>query len=228
MEGNVIEVENIQYLYDKKNIVLANFSLKIKRGGITAILGHNGAEKTTLLRLFGKLIKLSKGSIKWNLLANKKIGYMPEGLGLYPRLSGYENMKLQFLSANKKPNKKIIFTILNKIDIGEQARKLTGYYSTGMKRRLSLACTLVTMPELLLMDEPFMGIDPVSQKIMIDLIHEYKEKNSTVVITTHDLNLAKNICDNFVIIQNGKVVYISEENEDINNIEKIYFQYAGK
>jgi len=91
-----------------------------------------------------------------------------------------------------------------------------------------LACTLVTAPELLLMDEPFLGIDPVSQKIMIDLIHEYKEQNSTAVITTHDLNLVKNICDSFVIIQNGKVVYISAENEDINNIEQIYFQYAGK
>jgi ABC-2 type transport system ATP-binding protein len=137
-------------------------------------------------------------------------------------------MKLQFLSANKKPDKELILSILNKIDLGEQTKKLTGYYSTGMKRRLSLACTLVTTPELLLMDEPFMGIDPVSQKIMIDLIREYKEQNSTVVITTHDLNLVKNICDNFVIIQNGKVVYISAENEDINNLETIYFQYAGK
>jgi len=63
---------------------------------------------------------------------------------------------------------------------------------------------------------------------MIDLIHECKGKKSTAVITTHDLNLVKNICDSFIIIQNGKVVYISAENEDINNIEQIYFQYAGK
>jgi ABC-2 type transport system ATP-binding protein len=228
MEGNIIEIENIQYSYDKKNIVLMDFSLNIKRGGIIAILGHNGAGKTTLLRLLGKLISPNAGIIKWNLLPNEKIGYMPEGLGLYPRLSGYENMKLQFLNANKYPDKEMILSILNKIDLGEHTKKLTGYYSTGMKRRLSLACTLVTTPELLLMDEPFLGIDPVSQKIMIDLIHEYKEKKSTAVITTHDLSLVKNTCDSFVIIQNGKVIYISAENEDINNIEKIYFQYAGK
>ena len=228
MEGNVVEIENIQFSYDKKNIVLMDFSLKIRHRSITAILGHNGAGKTTLLRLLGKLISPNRGNITWDLLPTEKIGYMPEGLGLYPRLSGYENMKLQFLSANKKPDKELILSILNKIDLGEQTKKLTGYYSTGMKRRLSLACTLVTTPELLLMDEPFMGIDPVSQKIMIDLIREYKEQNSTVVITTHDLNLVKNICDNFVIIQNGKVVYISAENEDINNLETIYFQYAGK
>jgi len=228
MAGNVVEIENIQFSYDRKNIVLTDFSLKIRRGGITAILGHNGAGKTTLLRLLGKLISPNTGNITWNLLPNEKIGYMPEGLGLYPRLSGYENMKLQFLSANKKPDKELLLSILNKIDLGEQTEKLTGYYSTGMKRRLSLACTLVTTPELLLMDELFMGIDPVSQKIMIDLIHEYKEQNSTAIITTHDLNLVKNVCDNFVIIKNGKVVYISAENEDINNIETIYFQYAGK
>lgn len=228
MEGNVVEIDNIQYSYDKKNIVLLDFSLKIKRGGITAILGHNGAGKTTLLRLLGKLIMPNKGTIKWNLLPNEKIGYMPEGLGLYPRLSGYENMKLQFLSVNKKPDKETIHSILNKIDLGEHTKKLAGYYSTGMKRRLSLACTLVTTPELLLMDEPFLGIDPVSQKIMFDLIREYKNEKSTVIITTNDLNLVKNICDSFAIIQKGKVVYISAENEDINNIETIYFQYAGK
>jgi len=228
MERNVVEIDNIQYSYDRKNIILTNFSLNIARGGITAILGHNGAGKTTLLRLLGKLISPNAGNIKWNLSPNEKIGYMPEGLGLYPKLSGYENIKLQFLSANKNPDKEMILSILNKIDLLEHAKKLTGYYSTGMKRRLSLACALVTTPEFLLMDEPFLGIDPVSQKIMIDLIHEYKEKNSTAVITTHDLNLVKNICDSFVIIQNGKVVYISAENEDINNIEQIYFQYAGK
>jgi len=228
MEENVVEIDNIQYSYDKKNIIFTNSSLNIKRGGIIAILGHNGAGKTTLLRLLGKLVTPNKGIIKCNLLPDEKIGYMPEGLGLYPRLSGYENFKLQFLSANKKPDKEMILSIINKIDLGDHAKKLTGYYSTGMKRRLSLVCTLVTMPELLLMDEPFLGIDPVSQKIMIDLIYEYKENNSTAVITTHDLNLVKNICDNFVIIQNGKIVYISTENEDINNIEQIYFQYAGK
>jgi ABC-2 type transport system ATP-binding protein len=152
---------------------------------------------------------------------------MPEGLGLYPRLSGYQNMELQFLSVNKKPDKEILWSIINRIDLGEHTKNLTGYYSTGMKRRMSLACALITTPRLVLMDEPFMGIDPVSQKIMIDLIHEYKEQN-TIIITTHDLNLVKNICDSFVIIQNGNVVYTSVRDEDINNVEKIYFQYAWK
>jgi len=94
MEKNIVDIDTIQYSYDKKNIVLSDFSLNIRRGGITAILGHNGAGKTTLLRLLGKLITPNAGIIKWNLLPHEKIGYMPEGLGLYPRLSGYENMKL--------------------------------------------------------------------------------------------------------------------------------------
>lgn len=226
MEVNIVEINNIQYSYDRKNDVLKDFSLRIKRGGITAILGHNGAGKTTLLRLLGKLIIPNKGNITWNLLPNEKIGYMPEGLGLYPRLSGYENIKLQLLSANKKQDRETIFSILNKIDLQEHTKKLAGYYSTGMKKRLSLACSLITKSELLLLDEPFLGIDPVSQKIMIELLDEYKKQNSTAVITTHDLNLVKIICNSFVIIKNGKVVYTSVENEDINNIENIYFQYA--
>jgi ABC-2 type transport system ATP-binding protein len=226
MEVNIVEINNIQYSYDRKNDVLKDFSLRIKRGGITAMLGHNVAGKTTLLRLLGKLIIPNKGNITWNLLPNEKIGYMPEGLGLYPRLSGYENIKLQLLSANKKQDKETIFSILNKIDLQEHTKKLAGYYLTGMKKRLSLACSLITKSELLLLDEPFLGIDPVSQKIMIELLDEYKKQNSTAVITTHDLNLVKIICNSFVIIKNGKVVYTSVENEDINNIENIYFQYA--
>jgi ABC-2 type transport system ATP-binding protein len=218
MEDDVIEIDNIQYSYNKRSIVPDDFSLDIKCGGIIAILGHNGAGKTTLLRLLVKLIAPYTGSIKWNLLPNEKIGYMPEGLGLYPKLSGYDNVKLQLLSANKKPDHETILAIINKIDLGEHTKKLAGYHLTGMKRRLSLACTLVTTPELLLMDESFLGIDPVSQKIMIEMIHEYKQENSTAIITTHDLNLVRNICDSFVIIQNGKVVYISAENEDVNNI----------
>jgi ABC-2 type transport system ATP-binding protein len=226
MNENIVEIKNVHYSYDRKNMVLTDFSLNIKSGTILAILGHNGAGKTTLLRLLGKLIHPNKGTIQWNLSAGEKIGYMPEGLGLYPRLSGYQNMKLQFLSANKKPEKESILSIINKIGLEEHTKKPAGYYSTGMKRRLSLACTLITTPQFLLMDDPFMGIDPVSQEIMIDLIHEYREQDSTIIITTHDLNLVKNICDNFVIIQNGKVVYTSDE--DIDNVERIYFQYAGK
>jgi ABC-type multidrug transport system ATPase subunit len=80
-----------------------DFSLKIKSDIILAILGHNGAGKTTLLRLLGKLIKPNHGNIQWNLSTNEKIGYMPEGLGLYPRLSGYQNMRLQFLSSDREP-----------------------------------------------------------------------------------------------------------------------------
>lgn len=228
MKRDLVEIDNIQFSYNRKNMILTDFSLKIKRRSTTAILGHNGAGKTTLLRLFGKLIAPNTGNIAWDLLPTGKIGYMPEGLGLYPRLSGYENMRLQFLSTGKEPDKEMILSVLNKIDLSGHANKLTGYYSTGMKRRLSLACTLITTPDLLLLDEPFMGIDPVSQKIMIDLMNGYKSDNSTTVITTHDLNLVKNICDNFVIIQSGKVVYISTENDDISNIETIYFQYAGK
>jgi ABC-2 type transport system ATP-binding protein len=200
MNENIVEIENIRYSYDRKKTVLTDFSLKIKSDIILAILGHNGAGKTTLLRLLGKLIKPNHGNIHWNLSTNEKIGYMPEGLGLYPRLSGYQNMRLQFLSSDRNADNELILSIINKIGLEEHAKKLVGYYSTGMKRRLSLACALVTTPQLLLMDEPFMGIDPVSQKIMIDLIHEYKKQNSTIIISTHDLNMVKNICNSFVII----------------------------
>ncbi|MHB9295264.1 ABC transporter ATP-binding protein [Pillotina sp. SPG140] len=222
---DLVSFSNVSFSYNKKSIVLDELSFNIARGNIVAILGHNGAGKTTILRLLGNLIHQESGTITWNMLSNERISLMPEGLGLYPRLSGYENMQLRLLSANIKINEQTIMYLLRKIKMEKYAKEKVGHYSTGMKKRLSLACSLITNPDLLLLDEPFSGIDPVSQKIMVDSILENRRIQSSTVMAIHDLHVVKELCDSFIIIQGGKVVYYSEN--DVENIENIYFKFAG-
>jgi len=220
MDAALVSIEDVVFSYRKNNPVLNGLNMRIPGNCVFALLGHNGAGKTTILRLIAKLIKPKSGSVTLDNIAN--IGFMPEGIGLYPRLSGYNNLKIRLLAYNKSADKKDILGILEKIDLLEHANKQAGLMSSGMKRRLALACSLTAEPELLLLDEPFSGIDPVSQKIMLEMLKE-KAQSCTVVFSSHDLHLVKNISTVVSIIKNGRLEFISDKRDDIENIETLYF-----
>jgi len=220
MDKVLVSFEDVAFSYRKNNPVLNGLNMSIPKNCVFAILGHNGAGKTTILRLIAKLIKPQSGRVIIDNTAN--IGFMPEGIGLYPRLSGYNNLKIRLLAYNKNADKKDILNILQKIDLLEHANKQVGLMSSGMKRRLALACSLTAEPELLLLDEPFSGIDPVSQKIMLEMLKE-KAQSCTVVFSSHDLHLVKNVSTVISIIKNGRLEFISGKRGDIENIETLYF-----
>jgi ABC-2 type transport system ATP-binding protein len=222
MNAGLVNMENVIFSYKKNITILNGLTMQVPKNSIFAILGHNGAGKTTLLRLMGKLIKPQSGKMAWEIKDNESIGFMPEGIGLYPRLSGYDNLKIRLLTYKKNVDKKELFYILQKIDLFEHADKQVGFWSSGMKRRLALACSLMATPTLLLLDEPFTGIDPVSQKIMLEMIQE-KSQSCTIVFSSHDLHLVKNISTDISVIKKGKLEFYSNRQEDIENIETLYF-----
>lgn len=224
MSEVLVDLENVVFSYKKAVPVLKGLTMQIPKNSIFAILGHNGAGKTTILRMMGKLIKPQSGKIVWKMQNNGKIAFMPEGTGLYPRLTGYDNLRIRLLTYKKNVEKKEIFDILQKIDLASHAKEQVGFWSTGMKRRLSLACSLMVTPSLLILDEPFTGIDPVSQKIILEMIQE-KSKSCTVVFSSHDLHLVKNISNNVSIIKEGQLEFYSDKQSDIENIESIYFEH---
>jgi ABC-2 type transport system ATP-binding protein len=123
------------------------------------------------------------------------------------------------LSANKKTDENIILELLEIIKLKGHEKKTVGHYSAGMKRRLLLACSLVTNSGLLLMDEPFTGIDPVSQKIMAEIIKAEIRPNS-------DINLVKDICSDFIIVKEGRMICGTNNKNELEKIEDIYFKYA--
>jgi ABC-2 type transport system ATP-binding protein len=224
MSEILVRLENVVFSYKKGKPVLNSLSMQIPKNSIFAILGHNGAGKTTVLRLMGKLIKPQSGNIQWEMQKSERIAFMPEGIGLYPRLTAYDNLNIRLLTYKKEAKKEEIFDILQKIDLTNHAKEQVGLWSTGMKRRLSLACSLMATPSLLLLDEPFTGIDPVSQKIMLNMIQE-KSKSCTIIFNSHDLHLVKNIANNISIIKDGHLEFHSDLQSDIENIESIYFEH---
>ncbi|CAM4102845.1 ATP-binding cassette domain-containing protein [Treponema peruense] len=218
----ILEISNLDFSYKRKN-VYENLNLSVNKGDVLGILGHNGAGKTTLFRLIGGILKPAGGSIKLFLNKGENIGFMPEGLGLYPRLSGKDNLELIFLRNNKNIDKNLIMQTLEEIKLKDSALTPIGEWSTGMKRRLSLIGALKSNTALCMLDEPFLGIDPVSQKIMLDYIKKIHSPEQTILVSCHDLNVIKQICNKIIIIKEGKIIKQTDSPDEISDIENIYF-----
>ncbi len=218
----IVSIENVCFSY-KEKLVLDNINFSINTGDIIAILGHNGAGKTTLIKLIAGLEKIETGNINRSIKF-EEIGYMNEELGFYPFINGKENLEI-LLSRNKiMKDDYYISEILKKINI-EDDKKLVCNYSTGMKKKLGVIGTMISNPKLVLLDEPFSGIDPVSLKFITDYIQSKVTNNNAVVLVNHNLEITKKICNKFVILNKGKIVYSSKE-DDFKNLERIYMQYS--
>lgn len=210
----VIKTESLYKKYKGSNQFAVNsLNLSIKKGTIFGLLGPNGAGKTTTLSILCGLINPTSGKIFFsedikssNLKRN--IGYVPQELALYPRLTGKENLdffgKLYKLRGKKLNNK--INELLNIIGLEDKANLLVKKYSTGMKRRLNLAIGLINDPKIILMDEPTVGIDPQSRNHIFELVQNLRKNGVTILYTTHYMEEADKLCDNVAIMDNGKLL----------------------
>lgn len=196
---NLLEISNLNKNF-KNNKILSEINLTIKRGAIVAIVGPNGAGKTTLFRIINNSITPDSGCIKRNCEVSGIVS-IP---GLYPFLTGRENLEL-INSLNN--NKFKIQDIINFIGINNAIDKKVNTYSLGMKQRLALGTTLLSDSELIILDEPFNGIDIESRKLLLKKIVEIKEKqNKSIIISSHLLNEIQSICDNVIFLKNGTIV----------------------
>ena len=210
----IIKTENLYKKYKGANQFAVNsLNLSIKKGTVFGLLGPNGAGKTTTLSILCGLIEPTSGNIFFpeyikseNL--KKIIGYIPQELALYPRLTGKENLMFfgrLYKIKGEKLNKRVD-ELLSIIGLQDKANILIKKYSTGMKRRLNLAIGLINDPKIILMDEPTVGIDPQSRNHIFELIHHLKKNNVTILYTTHYMEEADKLCDMVAIMDNGKIL----------------------
>ncbi len=191
-----------------------NLSFTIHSGEIYGLLGHNGAGKTTALNMLIGLLTPTSGTasimghdiIKNPIEARKKMGMLPDKTGNYANLTARQN--LQFYSElsgmTKNPE---IEQLINLVGLEDWIDEKTGKYSRGMKRRLGIAQCLIRDPEILVLDEPTLGIDPEGTVMMRELIIKLaKEREKTVLVTTHLLSEVEKMCDKVGIMKNGKMV----------------------
>lgn len=207
---NTVEIKNLIKTFGKIT-ALDNLSLNIQKGKITGLIGADGAGKTTLLRTIIGLLIPDKGEIStlgFNLVTQKEeltplIGYMPQKFGLYEDLTVIENLTL-YADLKNVPHefeKMLEFTKLAPFQ-----DRLAGALSGGMKQKLGLACTLLGNPEFLLLDEPSVGVDPISRKDLMQMVREMINPETTVLWSTAYLDEAHSF-DTAVVIDRGRVIY---------------------
>lgn len=194
-------------------LALDQLSFTVPAGQVVGFLGPNGAGKSTAMRAILHLITLDSGEVRWNgrpygFAMCKRIGYMPEERGLYPtmrvseqlryfaRLHGYDAQQAQ-ASAH---------SWLERLGLGERANDKVEALSLGNQQRAQLAAALVHSPELLVLDEPFSGLDPVGVDDLADVLAERARAGATVLFSSHQLDLVEHLCDSVAIINRGRCV----------------------
>ncbi len=225
---NVLECENLKKSYGNVQ-ALRGFSFRVPEGSITGLLGPNGAGKTTTLKIINGLIVKYEGEVKvfgkkitpGDFVYRRNIGFVPEEFSLYEYMRGREIISFnEELSGTKKNNKEIVKELQNIFKLPLERKIST--YSRGMKKLLSLYLALQTSPELLILDEPTDGLDPIARSKFFDFIIEYVSRfRTTVLFSSHIIPEAERISDRVVFIRRGKLI-LEEEIDSIKENSALF------
>lgn len=194
-------------------VALNDVSFTIPKGQILGLIGQNGAGKSTTFRLILNFLDQDKGSIIWNgrPITEKDyniIGYLPEERGLYPKVT-IEDQLIYFGRLRGKSKKEIIPLIdfwMDKFDVKGKKTDKVKSLSKGNQQKVQLIATLIHEPELVILDEPFSGLDPVNAELLKTGIIELKEKGSCVIFSSHNMENVEKICDHLVMLRHGEMV----------------------
>ena len=233
MSEYVIETKGLTKEYNGKRSV-SDLNLHIKKGRIYGLLGRNGAGKTTTMKMILNLIDSSAGEVivfgksmkKHNKEILPRIGCLIESPGFYPNLTGTENLKI-FAELRGIPKRNAIKESLELVGLKYNDKKLFSQYSMGMKQRLAIALAVMHDPEILILDEPINGLDPIGITEVRTFIRKLcTEKGKTILISSHILSEIELIADDIGIIDNG--VLLEEESlEELKNMNKKYIKLVA-
>lgn len=229
-----IKIKDVHKSFDKKEVI-KGITMEIESGDIICLLGPSGAGKTTLIRLLSGAIKANEGEIIIgkekvpSMKAIEQMGFMPQNDGVYNDITGLENMNFfgGLYGLTGITLKKRVEALLKLLDLYDDKDKLVINYSGGMKKRLSLAITLLSRPKLLLLDEPTVGLDPVLRKTIWKQFKELKKDGVTIIVSTHVMDEASK-CDKVALIYEGKLIAYNNPQTLIaktpnKDIEEIFF-----
>lgn len=225
----IIQLENISKKYDH-HLAVNDLTLSIQKGEIFGLLGPNGAGKSTSILMMLGLSEPTSGMAKVcgvnstnnPLAVKRRVGYLPDDLGFYEQMTGLENL-LFTASLNGIPRpaaEERANDLLQQVGLTEAAHKKAGKYSRGMRQRLGLADVLVKNPEVIILDEPTLGIDPKGVQELLNLIKQLNKKEGiTVLLSSHQLHQVQQICDRVGIFVNGQLI----AEGDVENLAKQLF-----
>lgn len=242
----ILRTKDLTKKYGNKAVV-DGLNLEIKQGEIFGLLGPNGAGKSTTMNMICSIIRQTAGQIELfgkDLWKKKKevlprIGYIPQELAIHGKLKAWENVEL-FTSLYGIKGEKLEQAVENSLEyvgLSERKNEFAKNFSGGMKRRLNIACAIGHNPELLIFDEPTVGIDPQSRNFILEKIKESNKNGATVIYTSHYMEEVEAICQRIAIMDNGKMIacgtskelkqMVAEDDENIT-LEEVFLTLTGK
>lgn len=207
----VLKVINLKKYYRKTKAV-DDISFNLERGEIIGLIGANGAGKTTTIKCILSLLKRTSGEVYIDGLdiknygARQKLAYIPETPEIYPLLTVWEHLKFIALAYRLENWEEDGEGLLEKFNLKNKKNELGKNLSKGMKQKLSICCTLLHRPEIFLVDEPFIGLDPKAIKELKDNFLYLKSLGKTILISTHMLDIVQGMCDRILIMKSGKLI----------------------
>ncbi|MFB1050228.1 ATP-binding cassette domain-containing protein [Paraliobacillus sp. JSM ZJ581] len=212
----MIETEALQKKF-KNQLVVDGINIYIEKGESVGLLGPNGAGKSTTISMISSLIKPTEGDVRLNgksvvkhpQLIRNVLGVVPQEIALYEELSAYENLKFfgKIYGIRGKQLEDKIDKVLRMVGLKERKKDVVKTYSGGMKRRINIAVALLHEPEILIMDEPTVGIDPQSRNYILEMVQRLNEENGlTILYTSHYMEEVEKLCDRVYIMDHGKII----------------------
>ena len=206
-----LKIEKVSKYFGEK-LAVDNISFEINKPGVFGLLGTNGAGKTTTIRMMLGILKKDSGEITWNgkkvERKNVNFGYLPEERGIYPKSKIYEQL-LYFaeLKGMKKENaSKEIDYWMDKLKVSEYKNMTAEKLSKGNQQKVQFITAILNDPELIVLDEPFSGLDPVNTELLKEVILELVEKGKYIVMSSHQMTSIEEFCSDVVIVNKGKTV----------------------
>lgn len=234
----MLKIEHLTKIYGDKRAV-DDLSLEIKAGEIYGFIGHNGAGKTTTIKAVCGILGFEQGeifidgkSVKKDPIACKKIiAYIPDNPDLYDYMTGMQflNFAADIFEVDKDTRHQKIAEYAEKFELTNDLSQPLSAYSHGMKQKLAIISALIHSPKLIIMDEPFVGLDPKASHIVKQIMREMCNKGCAIFFSTHVLEVAEKLCDKVAIIKQGRLIKSGtmEEVRGDSSLESVFLELEG-
>ncbi len=231
-------IKSLTKKYGSK-VAVEQLNLHIQKGEIYGFIGHNGAGKTTTIKACCGILDYTEGEIMIDgvslkddpIACKKKIAYIPDNPDLYEYMSGikYLNFIADIYEIDKQERNILIYKYADLFNISDSLNQMIHTYSHGMKQKLAIIAAFIHKPKLLIMDEPFVGLDPKASHTLKQMMKELCDDGGAIFFSTHVLEVAEKLCDKVAIIKDGKLVVsgVMEEVKGNDSLEDVFLELAN-
>ena len=235
----MLKIEQLTKIYGEKKAV-DDLSLHIRPGEIYGFIGHNGAGKTTTIKACCGILNFEEGNIQIDCISvkenplecKKKLAYIPDNPDLYDFMTGirYLNFIADIFGVNANDRQERIHKYADMFELTQDLAQPISAYSHGMKQKLAIISALIHEPKLIIMDEPFVGLDPKASHLLKETMHELCATGTAIFFSTHVLEVAEKLCDKVAIIKEGRLICSGtmEEVKGDASLEEVFLEMEEK